>query len=60
MSTFEDKDPRAIASEILKSIDGILRELFRGKSLFSIQAMGLLISDGLAECSHHLSWLTLS
>ena len=59
MSTFGERDPRAIARESLKSIDGILIELLRGKSLFSIQAVGVLISDGLAELSHHLTWLTL-
>ena len=55
MSTFEEKHPRAIGRESLKSIDGILIELLRGKSLFSIQAVAVLISDGLAELSHHLT-----
>ena len=60
VSTFEERDPRPIAWEILKSIDGILVELLRGKSLFSIQALGVLISDGLAELLNRSASLTLS
>ena len=53
-TTFENRNPRATARKISNLDNGILMELLRGKSVFSAEALSVLLFQLLAVLSNQL------